>query len=1164
MMEVKFKSLTAKFIFISLIIGAVLAVYFYVDFRFTHHIKGEAARINIAGRQRMLAAKMMYSAKGILDPLASPAEREEYRSVFNATVNEYEEALYGLRGGSQKLGMKPLEEHYKDSISQLNALVNLWQKTQKPVLLSIKEFPLGFESQRPERRNEACVKCHAAVRGNLKDVDAFVKSLERNHEKEIEDFNALKFSVLGLLLIAAGFIILYIRQSIIKPIWRLSNATKEIEKGNFDIKVDVKTSDEIGTFSKTFNSMTQSLALLFMEKAAHLREMGALNQISAAASKSLTFEIMLNGIMDAIMELEPLRLEKKGAIFLCDENSKTLKLEVSRNFSDEHTGLCATVPYGECLCGLCAEKNEILISEGNVADKRHTRIYPDIKEHAQLLLPLKSRDKMLGVVNLYFPAKTKLSGREIELYNSIADIISVALQNALNHRQVAMLAQSLDSSIDLIVITDNEGTISHANPQVYEYLGYTQDEIKGKNVSVMQSPNNPAGLGEEIYKKTINDGVWEGEVINIRKNGTEYPVFLTTSPVKDDSGNIVALIGISRDMTEIKKKEETLKKSEAGLRDAQRIAHLGNWDWDLVKNELKWSDEVYRIFGLKSSEFGETYEEFLNSVHSDDREFVKNSVNDALYKKMPYSIDHRIVLPDATKRIVHEQAEVTFDETGKPIRMVGTVLDVTEQKHAEETIKRNLQIQNILNSLLNVSLEGIPLKELLVKALDIILSVPFLPLMPKGGIFVVEDEPDVLILTANRGFSVPIQAICARVPFGRCLCGRAAASKQIQFADCLDERHENRYDGITPHGHYNVPIMSMGKVLGVLVLYLQEGHRQEKSEIEFLQAVVNTLAGIIERKKIEDELRKYSEKLEDKVRERTQELENVNLAIQVVNQELQARKIEAEEAKFQAEAANRAKSDFLANMSHELRTPLNSIIGFSEVMRDGMAGTVTDDQKEYLKDIWESGKHLLRLINDVLDLSKVEAGKMEIELSEFNLKELIDGSLVMFKEKAMKHNIKVKAEVKEGIGNIIADERKIKQVLFNLLSNALKFTPDGGSVRVQARLVHCSQSTVHGKEEFICEPSTVNRELADFVEISVSDTGIGIAHEDMGKLFQSFQQIESVLTKQYEGTGLGLKLCKDFVELHGGKIWAESELGKGSRFIFVIPLRNGSETPGIS
>ena len=253
--------------------------------------------------------------------------------------------------------------------------------------------------------------------------------------------------------------------------------------------------------------------------------------------------------------------------------------------------------------------------------------------------------------------------------------------------------------------------------------------------------------------------------------------------------------------------------------------------------------------------------------------------------------------------------------------------------------------------------------------------------------------------------------------------------------------------------------------------------------------------------------------------------------LEEVNRELEIKEVEAETAKLMAEAANRAKSDFLSNMSHELRTPLNSIVGFSEVIEREMAGSLTSEQKEYIGDIISSSKHLLDLITDILDLSKIEAGKMELEPAEFNLKKLIEASLSMFREKALKHGIKIKSLVGKDIGNITADQRKIKQCLFNLLGNAVKFTPDGGMVGVAAK---------KGK---------------DSVEISVEDTGIGISKEDQLRLFQPFQQLEAAFTKKYAGTGLGLSLCKKFVELHGGSIWVESEAGKGSKFTFTIPVR---------
>ena len=242
---------------------------------------------------------------------------------------------------------------------------------------------------------------------------------------------------------------------------------------------------------------------------------------------------------------------------------------------------------------------------------------------------------------------------------------------------------------------------------------------------------------------------------------------------------------------------------------------------------------------------------------------------------------------------------------------------------------------------------------------------------------------------------------------------------------------------------------------------------------------------------------------------------------------------EIQEKSRQLEIANRHKSEFLANMSHELRTPLNAIIGFSEVLGERYFGELTDKQSEYVTDIHSSGKHLLSLINDILDLSKIEAGRMELELSEFDLPAALQNAMTLVKERAQRHGIALGLEADASLGMFRADERKFKQIMLNLLSNAVKFTPEGGRVSVAAK------------------PN------GSAIEIAVTDTGVGIAPEDQQAVFEEFKQVGRDYTRKAEGTGLGLALTKRFVELHGGTLSLVSAPGKGSTFTFTLPLRHG-------
>ncbi len=375
-----------------------------------------------------------------------------------------------------------------------------------------------------------------------------------------------------------------------------------------------------------------------------------------------------------------------------------------------------------------------------------------------------------------------------------------------------------------------------------------------------------------------------------------------------------------------------------------------------------------------------------------------------------------------------------------------------------------------------------------------------------GGIFELEPRSQRLLLRTSFRQSAELVDVLRSTPLrvGEGVSGRAVALRQpIQVADATVEgAYESSVREVLLRSGFRallaVPLLHENAVLGALVV-------NRSAPGEFSPEVVELVKTFASQSAIALQNARLFEELEDKTR--------------------------------QLEVASQHKSEFLANMSHELRTPLNAIIGFSEVLLERMFGELNERQDDYLKDILSSGQHLLALINDILDLSKVEAGRMELELSEVSLSEVLEGGLTMIRERANRHGITTALEADPAIGLIEADERKVKQIVFNLLSNAVKFTPDGGKVTVTAR------------------------KLGEAIEVAVQDTGVGIAPEDQERIFEEFRQASHAHGKAREGTGLGLALARRFVELHGGKIQVQSALGQGSTFTFTLPIRREEAGP---
>jgi PAS domain S-box-containing protein len=424
--------------------------------------------------------------------------------------------------------------------------------------------------------------------------------------------------------------------------------------------------------------------------------------------------------------------------------------------------------------------------------------------------------------------------------------------------------------------------------------------------------------------------------------------------------------------------------------------------------------------------------------------------------------------PDGSIRWTTSRAKVFYDGKGKATRIVAALLDITEHKQAEEAAKES-------EERLRLTFEAakIGTGELDLQANQISLSNPMQRVLGLA--------PGTTSLTFEQYTERAHPE------------DRASVRQAVENATADQPDIALDYRIVWPDG-------SVHWVTSRARVFYDEAGRATR--------IVGAIMDITERKQAEEELRQHREHLEELVKERTAEL-----AV----------------AKERAEEADRLKSAFLATMSHELRTPLNSIIGFTGIMLQGLAGPLNDEQQKQLAMVKSSARHLLNVINDVLDLSKIEAGHVELRLESFDMHSLIDRTIQTLTPLAAKKQLTLIADLAPEVGRLTSDRRRVEQILLNLVNNAIKFS-ERGEIRIACR-AHDNQ-----------------------VLTSVADTGMGIKPEDMAKLFTTFRQLDSTLSRKHDGTGLGLAICKKLVELLGGEIWVESEWGSGSVFTFVLPL----------
>lgn len=438
-------------------------------------------------------------------------------------------------------------------------------------------------------------------------------------------------------------------------------------------------------------------------------------------------------------------------------------------------------------------------------------------------------------------------------------------------------------------------------------------------------------------------------------------------------------------------------------------------------------------------------------------------------------------------------------------------VEINERKQIEEENKRNYDIQGSLNSLLNFSLKAATVDEVLKYTLELVLSIPWLSFQSKGSIFLVEDDPRVLVMKAQKGISGFLQNACANVPFGKCLCGRAALDRRMVFVGHLDERHEISYEGIMPHGHYCVPIIFSDKVLGVLNIYVSENHARSRKEEDFLAAITNALAQVIVRKKAEEELRKAYLRLS-----------------------------ETQDQLIQAEKLN-AVGLLASGVAHEVRNPLGIIIQGINYLEKKLSGN-PEGLLDILATVKDGVRRADKIIISLLDFSKATA----LSLNPEDLAGILESSLSLVRGRLEGSNIRVVMEIEPGMPKALADKNKIEQVFINLLLNAIDAMPQGGTITLSACAKELAEpgAGIGSREDDHFNPG--ERVLA----VEFQDTGSGISREDLKRIFDPFFTTKG----QGAGTGLGLSVSRNIIHMHKGLIYAQSEPGQGTKVTVILKI----------